>query len=212
MRSDAMRECSTLQFPHLHSWRKTQRLCHRHRFLGLICNFTVLRASRVEFIVLSCRRLALLLLSGRGFSQGPGHERDYFIWRGEKEQAKWKWQPLRKFLPAAVRIWHGELPHLIGPWPPCQAHAPAALRRTLPGGEINAGRGVVGPGSMEACENPLMRERDPIQTPLFNTFLWDNIGHYEVSRFTWDSIEGYNPFKQQTNKSLNPLFSYLLAG
>lgn len=162
--------------------------------------------------VLSSFSGALLLLSGRGFSQGPGHERDYFIWRGEKEQAKWKWQPLRTFLLAAVRIWHGELPHLIGPWPPCQAHAPAALRRTLPGGEINAGRGVVGPASMEACENPLMRERDPIQTPLFNTFLWDNIDHYEVSRFTWDSIEGYNPFKQQTNKSLNPLFSYLLAG
>ncbi|KAL7829680.1 hypothetical protein AOLI_G00305650 [Acnodon oligacanthus] len=43
---------------------------------------------------------------------------------------------------------------------------------------------------MSSCEKTLMRERAPIQALLFDTFLWDNIGHYEVSRFTWDSIEG----------------------
>ncbi len=155
---------------------------------------------------------ALLLLSGRGRPQDLGT-------RGTTSSEGVK----KSKLNGSDSLWKNSYRQLGGfdmassppqsaLWPPCLAHAPAALRRAFTGREIIAGRGAVDPSSMQSCENPLMRERASIQAPLFNTFLWENIGHYEVSRFTWDSIEGYNPFKQQTNKSLNPLFSYLLAG
>lgn len=163
---------------------------------------------------MGCHRLAVPFVSKPGEDvEGTWARETTSSQGGEKEQVKWKWQSLKKFLLAAARIRHSQLPYMVA-----DRTTPVSGTRTC----RSQKRFHQQPHNPWACRGgaslnvllwkPLMREKAPFLSLLSNTVLWDNIGHYEVSGFTWDSIEGYNPFKQRTNTSFNPLFSYLLAG
>lgn len=164
------------------------------RLLGLMCDFMVLRLDRTAppFYFLSswCHRLAALYFPKLVRGVEGTYAREITSSEGVKmSKTNGSDKPWTNSCRQLRAFDTGRSPTLGGPATPVPG-----TRTCLPAPRFhrqpdNPGAWHGQPALNALLWKPFMREKAPFFPLLSDTVLWDNIGHYEVSGFTWDSIE-----------------------